>query len=143
MSAPWIATMLDQEQIEGAGTAIESRLVDVEGMPPRSGHDVASELGGRLLIRYLTNAQVGDFDGGDTSRGHWTTPTPVGRDDVAHWLSLFAPNVERDHVLLLDPAAVPTICGPAWIRFGEGIEYYLPGGFPKTAVLDVGSIGLR
>jgi hypothetical protein len=55
----WIATMLDQEQIERSNV-IAARPQSVETMPDRSGADVAQELGGRLLVRYLVPAHVRD-----------------------------------------------------------------------------------
>lgn len=112
-------------------------------MPDRMGLEVAEELGGRYLARYLTPAQVGEFTEGSTDRDHWVTPTAISPSDVVSWLALFAPNVDRRHALLLDASAIEVVRGPAWIRLGQGIEYYLPGGFPKEAIVDVGVIQVR
>lgn len=142
MSSSWLATVLDQEQIETT-TTIASRLTEVEGMPDRLGVDVAAELGGRLFLRYLTTSQLTQFLGGSTDRDHWVTPTPVSPGEVVDWLALFAPHEPREHALLLDPSKVPVVRGPAWIRLGSGIEYYLPSGFPKEAILDVGHVKVR
>lgn len=129
MPSSWIATTLDQEQIELTGT-IAPRSGDVEALPDRSGLEVANELGGRLLARYLTASQVTAFGAGSTDRAHWVTPTAISPDEVISWLALFGPHVARQHVLLLDPAKFDVIRGPSWIRLGQGLEYYLPSGFP-------------
>jgi hypothetical protein len=142
MTSAWLATLLDQEQIEKT-RVIAPRSQDVETMPDRTGAEIADELGGRLLVRYLTASQVGLFTAGSTDRGHWVTPTPVGPEDAASWLALLAPLLWRRHALLLDPRHVDIIRGPAWIRLGQGIEYYLPSGFSADAVVDVGVIPVR
>jgi len=142
MTSAWLATLLDQEQIELCGP-IASRIVDVETMPDRAGADVAQELGGRMLLRYLVPSQVTDFVMGSTDRAHWVTPTALAPDDLVPWLALFAPNVKRQHAILLDPSEIEVIRGPAWIRLGQGLEYYLPDGFPQAAILDVGPIQVR
>lgn len=141
MSATWMATMLDQEQIEKS-SPIQPRVVDVEGMPDRPGSDVADELGGRMLVRYLTPAQVSDFLSGST-REHWVTPTPVSADHSCGWLALPSPTIRREYAIVLDPAKIGSIRGPAWIRLGEGIEYYLPEGFPADAILDARVVQVR
>lgn len=142
MPSSWTATLLDQEQIEHS-SGIGSRLVDVTAMPDRTGKNVAQELGGRLLLRYLHEGQVSEFTKGSSDRGHWVTPTAIAPEEVVFWLALYAPLVRRKHALLIDPAQVETIRGPAWIPLGPGIEYYLPGGFEDRAVVDVGVIQVR
>jgi hypothetical protein len=134
----WIATVLDQEQIELTGT-IASRMQATKEMPDRPAADVVAELGGRLFLRYLTGPQVTEFMNGSTDRDHWVTPTPISPEHVVDWLSLFAPQVPREHALLLDPSRLTGIRGPAWIRLGQGLEYYLPFGFPQEAIVDVGA----
>ena len=112
-------------------------------MSDRAGLDVANELGGRLFLRYLTKSQLTEFLHGSTTRGHWVTPTAISAGEVVDWLALFAPNEPRQHALLLDPAKIAVIRGPSWVRIGSGIEYYLPGGFPEDAILDVGHVRVR
>lgn len=131
--------MLDQEQIE-QGTTIAPRTQPVEEMPDRSGKDVALELGGRYLLRYLVDAQLTEFLHGSEDRDHWVTPTPISPDNAVAWLALFAPMLVRQHALVLNPEEIDVIRGPAWIRAGQGIEYYLPSGFPQSAVVDVGVV---
>lgn len=136
MSSSWLSTLLDQERIEIVQT-IAGRGVAVETMPDRTGSDVVEDLGDRYVLRYLTASQVSDFvDGSD--RAHWVTPTALSPDNVVPWLALYAPKSPRAHVLLLDLNEIEVVRGPAWIRLGQGIEYYLPKGFPKKAVVDVG-----
>ena len=36
--------------------------------------------------------------------------------------------------MLLKPEEITEVWGPRWIRFGGGIEYYLPRGFPAAAL---------
>jgi hypothetical protein len=36
--------------------------------------------------------------------------------------------------MLLKPGEIAEVWGPRWVRFGGGIEYYLPRGFPPEAV---------
>jgi hypothetical protein len=139
MPSSWIATLLDQEQIERQ-SAIAPRPQAVEALPDRTGQEVAKELGGRLLMRYLVPSQTTEFKDGSTNREHWVTPTAISPEHVVSWLALFAPRVKREHALLLDPAKIETVRGPAWIRFGQGIEYYLPKGFAKDAIVDVGVV---
>ena len=121
---------------------VASRADPVEALDDRKGADVSVELGGRLFLRYLTDSQVTDFNDG-SSRPHWVTPTPITSEDLVHWLALFAPTIRRVHALILDPAKVNTVRGPAWIRLGLGIEYYLPDGFDKEAIVDAGVIQVR
>ena len=136
MSSSWLSTLLDQERIELVQT-IAARAVSVEHMPDRSGPDVVDDVGDRYVLRYLTASQTSEFvDGSD--RGHWVTPTALSPDQVVSWLALYAPRLPRAHVLLLDLNEIEVVRGPAWIRLGQGIEYYLPQGFPKSSIVDVG-----
>ena len=94
---------------------------------------MAAELGGRLLLRYLTPAQVGSFTNG-SDREHYVTPTPYAPDEAIRWLALPGVTVPREHALVLDPASIDVILGPRKVRWGGGIEYILPDGFPKAAL---------
>lgn len=143
MSCAWLATMLDQEQLEGRKATITSHVQSVVDMDDRPGSEVAAELGGRYFLRYLMQSQVTEFVSGSTDRPHWVTPTAVSSADVVSWLALPAPKEKRQHVLLLDPAKIDIVRGPSWIRFGSGIEFYLPNGFPGEAVVEFGVIKVR
>jgi hypothetical protein len=103
---------------------------------------VASELGDRLLLRYLLPSQLGQFSTGSQGRKHWVTPTPYAPANANTWLALWQPQLLRQYVMLLDPNPIDLICGPRWIRFGHGIEYVLPQGFPQAALMPVPEIGV-
>jgi len=137
MVASWLATMLDQESLEARGVSIAGRLTSEAKLEVRSGSEVARELGGRVLLRYLLEEQVDFFTNGSISRKHWLTPTPYAPSETIAWLALWVPNRPRRHVMLLDPARIDAIKGPRWIRFGRGIEYFLPTGFPEQALMPV------
>lgn len=136
MSSSWLSTLLDQERIELV-QEIAARGVAVESMPDRCGSDVVDDLGDRYVLRYLTSSQISEFTDG-SARGHWVTPTALSPDYVVPWLALYAPKLPRAHVLILDLNEIELVRGPAWIRLGQGIEYFLPEGFPQSAVVDVG-----
>jgi hypothetical protein len=91
-----------------------SHVEPVIGMPDREGEVVASELGGRLVLRYLTNAQLTIFLNGSMDRDHWVTPTAISSSVVVDWLALFAPGEPRQHALLLDPARIEVVRGQSW-----------------------------
>jgi hypothetical protein len=78
-------------------------------------------------------SQVTAFSGGSSDL-HYATPTPYGTDDSASWLALPRPENLREYVMLLDASKIPVIHGPRRTRGGHGIEYILPGGFPKEAI---------
>jgi hypothetical protein len=99
----------------------------------RTGAQVATELSGRYLLRYLLPHQVGQYAAGSGDQ-HWVTPTPYAPEETVSWLALPAPRDPRTYVMVLHPAQIPVICGPRWVRFGGGIEYYLPNGFPPAAL---------
>jgi len=132
MGASHLATILDQEMLERIAP-IAPRDTRDAALPLRRGLDVADELGGRLLVRYMLARQLGQFGGGSTVR-HWVTPTPISPSVVCSFLALPAPNEPRPFAMLIDPAAVAEIQGPRWVRGGAGIEYLLPIGFPASAL---------
>lgn len=135
--------MLDQEMLESvSGVSIASRPALIRELPVRNGIDVAQELRGRLLLRYVLPSQVGMFGQGSRLE-HWATPTPLAAEDVVSWLDLPSPSQPRTHVMLLDPAKIEAIQGPKWVRHGQGIEYFLPRGFPAAAILQPWEIELR
>ena len=134
-TAAWLATVLDQELLEVVrGVPISPRDRADQLLPIRAGSEVARELGGRYLLRYILPDQAGQFvDGSDTP--HHVTPTPYAPRDTVSYLALPKPGAARLLVMLLDPERVPYIQGPRWIRLGKGIEYILPNGFPKDALV--------
>lgn len=133
MGAGWIATILDENMLSRKGVTILGRNTPETALPVKRGSDVAFELGGRYLLRYMLKPQVGEFCGG-SSVSHWVTPTPLAPADLPAYLALPHPTGKRTHVMFLDPALIPEIHGPRWVEGGKGIEYLLPHGFPGEAV---------
>ena len=139
----WLATVLDQEMLETIRkVSIADRSTPDAALPIKTGTDVATELGGRYLLRYVLKDQVGTFMDGST-RSHWVTPTPYTSRDATAFLALPAPNRLRRFVMVLNPAEIPRILGPRWVRLGQGIEYLLPNGFPTTALVSGWELELR
>jgi hypothetical protein len=132
-AAGWLATVLDQEMVEAGSRAIAARHVEDHELPVRSGSEVAAELKGRFLVRYMLRRQVGAFKAGSSTM-HWVTPTPLSTDELPHYLFLPDPIAPRTHAMLLDPARIDEIQGPRWVRAGKGIEYLLPKGFRPEAL---------
>ncbi len=130
-----LATVLDQEMIEVTRQVrICSRITRDEDLPRKTGQDVALELGCRYLLRYVMSHQVGEFTGGSAVK-HWVTPTPVctgGDGSVA-----VSPQPRRQPVACnaAGPGKDPVDTGPPLGRLGDGIEYILPDGFPREAVV--------
>lgn len=133
MGAGGLAVTLDREMLEARGIAIAPSHTATSALPVKPGSAVATELGGRLLVRYLIGRQVGAFAGGSTQE-HFVTPTPLASTELNAVLALPAVRQKRSFALLLDPAQIGEVRGPRWVRFGSGIEYVLPSGFPAAAV---------
>lgn len=144
-TSSWLATLLDQEMLElKHSVSICHRLVPDTKLPRKNGQQVADELGGRYLLRYLLSHQVGQFTLGSNHR-QYVAPTPYSPEETISWLALPAPRQPRTYALLLDPAGMPNteILGPRWVRLGKGIEYILPNGFPQGAIMGHWEIQVR
>jgi hypothetical protein len=129
-----LATQLDEEM---PGPAVISPAhTPISALPLKTGLDVSKELGGRYLLRYLLPHQVTLFSAGATAL-QYATPTPYSSTETLHWLALPG-TLPRDYVLLLDPSLIPWIRGPRRVRLAYGIEYILPGGFPRSAIVPPG-----
>ena len=131
MSAAWFATQLDFAMLQKA-------LVtgfDPHHLPERTGAEVAAELQGRALLRYL--ALDGMHERG-SQREVFVTPTPYAPDDLGAYLALPRADLARTYALWLDPRMIDTIKGPRWVIGGQGIEYILPHGYPDTAIMPPG-----
>jgi hypothetical protein len=129
----FLATRLDALMLEHRAVHPERPGLDVELLPLKSGREVFNELGGRCLIRYLADHQVGRFVNGDSGR-HYTSPTIYPAAELNRWLLLPTPRDRRSYVLVLDPRQVPAIRGPQWVAGPGGIQYVLPNGFPWSAI---------
>jgi hypothetical protein len=97
------------------GTRIENPLGPPTRSRTRSGVEVARELHGRLLIRYIVPRQLGEFDRGSTVQCY-TTPTPYSPEEAVAYLVLPDPGTPRDYAYLLDPSRVPEIQGRSGLR---------------------------
>ena len=130
MGSGWLAKKLDAKMLEGK---IADEWVPIDQLPIRPGREVAEELGGRLLLRYLIDAHdIG------VPIPTFVSPTPYSVEEVGYSLALPRPDLARRYVLFLDPRRIDYLQGPRWCNLGSGIEYVLPNGFERGAVLDPG-----
>jgi len=137
-TSSFLATRMDEEMLTERHIHPARPNLDVNLLPLKTGLQVFDELGGRYLIRYLTDLQYGRFTGGDTGR-HYTTPTPYPMNELNRWLALRDPREKRPWLLLLDPRKVLEIRGPQWVAGPGGIQYILPNGFPEDAIVVPGA----
>lgn len=139
-TSSWLATFLDWEMLLKRQTRIAPVNAFEEELDQKSGGEVAHELGGRYLLRYLLPQQVGLFIQGSIAK-HYVTPTPYAPEETIAYLALPHPTQPHPYVLVLDPAQIVHIWGPQWIRGGMGIQYILPNGFPQEAIVVPGTPG--
>ena len=128
-----LATRLDEEMLLTRPAIIYPSDTAIAAMPARSGADVAAELGGRRLLRYLTRSQYGQFAAG-APKLEYVTPTPYSPTEALSWLAL-PTATRRSFVLILDPKEILEMRGPKRVRLGGGLEYVLPKGFPASALV--------
>jgi len=133
MSCGYWATYLDHQMLVRRGRSIATSSTPDATLEIKSGLEVADELGGRFLIRYLRRSEVSQYLYGNAAR-HFVTPTPYAAADCVAYLALPDPTVKRGHLLLLDPSKIDEIWGPRWVEAGRAIEYFLPHGFPQAAL---------
>jgi hypothetical protein len=128
-----VATHLDAEMIvqHVAIAPVGTPLATLPVVP-----NLSEQLGGRLLLRYLTRDKVGTLLAGVAHR-QFVTPTPYAPGETVSWLALPPAPGPRTFVLLLQPHLLTDVRGPRWIQFGGGIEYILESGFSADAVADV------
>jgi hypothetical protein len=99
----WLAKKLDAKMLEGK---IADEWVPIDQLPIRPGREVAEELGGRLLLRYLIDAHdIG------VPIPTFVSPTPYSVEEVSYSLALPRPDLARRYVLFLDPGASTTSKG--------------------------------
>ncbi len=122
------------------GVTIEPATTPLAGLTRRSGTQVADEIGGRYLLRYLLPHQVGTYTVGSGAT-HYVTPTPYAPEETVPFLALPRPTVPRPYALVLDPRQVDYIWGPQWVRGAPGIQYVLLQGFPARAIVVPGTPG--
>jgi hypothetical protein len=99
--------------------------------------DLAAQLGGRLLVKYLRKEDRRTYSGSSAVVHfpgiHHVTPTAICLSNLASVLNLPPLDPPR-YALLLDPTRLEAL-GPRRIRGGRAIEYVLPRGFPLSAVV--------
>jgi hypothetical protein len=130
-----VAGRLDEQM---AGKAIHAPTVPIDQLPIRSGVEVARELGGRSLLRYVTPNLVHEPDGSRVGQPTFVTPTPYAPQDPSHFLELPMPHVARPYVIFLDPSQIDRIAGPQYVGPGLGLQYVLPDGYDAEAVMAPG-----
>lgn len=133
-TAGLLATNLDWYMLENRGTPISSGVTPDEEFPVKSGEEVFEELGGRFLLRYLLPSHT-RVSLEDMGKKHWVTPTPYSPEETIEMLALPAPTRPREYVLVLDPRKIDEVQGPRQVLFGGGIEYILPRGFSREALV--------
>ncbi len=70
-----LATRLDEEMLTRRPAIVYPAHTPLSAIPARTGSDIAAELGGRYLLRYLIRKQYRQFTTGSTSL-QFVTPTP-------------------------------------------------------------------
>ena len=128
-----IATRLDEEMLAHRPAIIYPSHTTLSAMPARPGPDIAAELGGRYLLRYLIRKQYRQFTTGSTAL-QFVTPTPYSPIEVISWLALPTPT-RREFVLFLDAMHLSDVRGPRRVLLGGGLEYLLASGFPANSIV--------
>ena len=130
MGAAFLATSLDELMLNGK---IAAKGTPDVALPIRTGDEVADELGGRMLLRYVCEPD-------ETSKSTLTfvCPTPYSPEEALGYLALPSLRTPRKWVVVLNPRRIPNIQGPRWCAMGQGIEYLLPDGYTTAAIANPG-----
>lgn len=126
MGSAFLATSLDKIMLSGKISSGDTALEDLE---VKSGTQVALELGGRMLLRYVVDVKESSKVGPT-----FVTPTPFSADEVTSYLALPNALARREWVVVIDPSKIDNILGPRWCSMGQGIEYILPDGYSPAAI---------
>ena len=130
-----LAKCLDENMLQKShGVRIAPSSMDEDDLPEKTGPQVADELGGRYLLRYVLPEQVRKFSDGSSER-HLVTCTPYSPEETIAQLYLPRDTEPRTYVFLLRPSKLKKVSGPRWVEGGNGIEYLLPEGFGKDALV--------
>jgi hypothetical protein len=130
MTSGWVATELDSYMLSGK---IASKGTPDSALPIRAGSEVADELHGRMLVRYMIDAHEPP-----RTLQTFVSPTPLSTEELDRYLALPRPDIPREYLLFLDPRKISDIQGPRWCSMGQGIEYILPTGYSASAVISPG-----
>ena len=135
-----IATTLDFLFFDRRRVRIGRYLTTATRPAPRSGVNIARQLGGRLLARYITEAEAMSMTGptGRTTESY-ATPTAYSPEEAPIWLITPASRSVRPFVILLDPNEIDWIIGPLQVGPAAGIQYILPNGYPPSAIVVPGA----
>jgi hypothetical protein len=128
----WLSTELDAVML---GKTIQPSHCPTKDLPARTGAEVWDALNGRYLMRYVDYGSVHEA-GREIET--FVCPTPYAGEDLSEWLALPRPDLVRDYAVLIDPRGIAEIKGPRWCSSGGGIEYILPKGYPKEAIVSPG-----
>ncbi len=130
-----LATYLDERVLDHVwGVQIAPASTPDKNLPERTGAEVAGHLAGRCLLHYLRPGWTNLYlDGTDSER--WVTPTSYSPEEAISCLNLPRPEEPPLYCLLLDPSKIDVLGGPRWVDGGAGIEYHLPRGFSKEALV--------
>ena len=130
MGSGWLATEMDGYMLSGK---IAPKGMPDFALPIRTGAEVADELHGRMLIRYVIDAHEPP-----RSVATYVSPTPLSTEELDAYLALPRPDLRREYAIFLDPRRINEIRGPRWCSMGQGIEYILPNGYHGGAVVPPG-----
>lgn len=136
MGSVHLAVTLDLEMLWRNGAVLHDALARAEDMPDLTPAQLATQLGGRPLLRYLLAHQAEEARTGRAGVVY-ATPTPMDPLEVAPANATPAVDRTRPFVLLLDPLLLAGVRGPRRVRQGFGIEYILTRGFSPDAVVPV------
>ena len=132
-SSPNLLPDLDEAMLALRPAIVYPSHTPLTSMPSRPGADIAAELGGRYLLRYLIRKQYRQFTTGSTSL-QFVTPTPYSPTEVISWLAL-PTTTRREFALFLDAKHLSDVRGPRRVLLGGGLEYILASGFPTAAIV--------
>jgi len=134
-SVTHLAARLDEAYLRTRGVVVADESVGFDALPECDPHD---QLHGRLLIKYLTTADVerfGEAAGISHFSGmHSVTPTTIASSDLATLLGPGGPESAQFHALVLRPDRLGSVRGPRWFRDKLGIEYVVGDGFSSAAI---------
>lgn len=112
---------------------------------PRGNQPLTTMLNGMQLLHYCYSFNADSILKSGLRPGSWCTVTALSSYVVDTWLGL---PTRRDYVIVLDPGRIPAYQGPGVcdgdpfdpLRRGNAVEFYLPEGAPREAILAHGKL---
>jgi hypothetical protein len=129
----WLATYQDEAMLAARGHLLAPFMT--RSLAVRTGQEVADELNGRLLLRYVPDSSIDEVSEARAGIETFVTPTPYAVRDLSHYLALPMPDIPRNSVIMIDPRRVKEVRGPQRVLAGAGIEYVLTAGYDADAVV--------